>query len=462
MRHKQWTISIIALISPFVILSGCVEFKSIEQPSSVLTDEVFTVFIEATTEDNSENGEPYFGIRLPKGWTIPGDAIPYTGVDIDNVTIIYDRDLALEQESLSPSPQGYYWWVGAGDRVVSEDGPFYAEVQIQTDNQTGRFSLDYMLGYDSVRHLNEERSDDHLIEVVDEYTPRELRAVVEGDAVSLNWGAPLVSEGLIGYDVYRDGEIITTNPVLDTVYVDENPAQELASYTVSSLYDSGDVHLPPYEIKVLVLSGGTGAPHDPFQISTAIQLASLSAADFPHLDKCFILVNDIDLDPNLPGGQVFERAVIAPDISELEDDFQGSGFTGTLDGNGHTISHLTISGDSHLGLFGKLGPGAIVTNLVLEAVRVKGTDDCIGALVGSNQGGSITASCYSTGLVEGFGVGEGVGGLVGLNAGSIASCYSTGSVNGNSTVGGLVGGNGGSITVSYSTGSVNGIAAACG
>jgi hypothetical protein len=28
-------------------------------------------------------------------------------------------------------------------------------------------------------------------------------------------------------------------------------------------------------------------------------------------------------------------------------------FTGVFDGNNHTISHLTISGDSYLGLFGE-------------------------------------------------------------------------------------------------------------
>ena len=103
------------LIAVCFCLSGCLEFESIEQPSSVLPGEGFTVFIEATTERDDREGGLYFGIRLPNGWTISGDAIPYTGVC--SGTIIYDSDLALEQESLSPSPEGYYWWVGAGDIV---------------------------------------------------------------------------------------------------------------------------------------------------------------------------------------------------------------------------------------------------------------------------------------------------------------------------------------------------------
>ncbi len=272
MERKTWYIRLVMLIGPLVVLSGCLEFKSIEQPASVLPDEVFTVFIEATTILAGSGWEPYIGIRLPNGWTIPGDTIPFTGICYG--TIVYDANLTLEQESLSPSPQGYTWWVGTGSYEEpegdSEGESVRAEVKIQANSQTGRFSIDYMVGIE----LNEDRSDNHLIELVDEVTPRELQAVVQGDTVSLSWGAPLVSEGLIGYDVYRDGQIINTDLVLDTVYVDENPAQGLVYYSISSLYDNGDGHLMPYEISVLVFSGGTGDPNDPYRITAPIQLSN--------------------------------------------------------------------------------------------------------------------------------------------------------------------------------------------
>ena len=153
-------------------------------------------------------------------------------------------------------------------------------------------------------------------------------------------------------------------------------------------------------------------------------------------------------------------------------------FGGTFDGNGHTISHLIIAGESHLGLFGELGSEAAVSRLGLEEVDVDGTGDYIGGLVGSG-GGSIT-NCHSTGSITGNDevgglVGESsgtvaiclsaatvtgqdhVGGLVGSNDGSIAACYSTALVSGRWAVGGLVGGNyGGSVTTSYSTGGVSG------
>jgi len=183
---------------------------------------------------------------------------------------------------------------------------------------------------------------------------------------------------------------------------------------------------------------GQGTEKEPYHIDMADQLILLTRAR-GLWDKHFTLGADIDLDPNLQGRQVFSQAVI-----QL--------FSGVFDGNGHVILHLTIVGDSYLGLFGQLGPGAIISNLALEAVNVNGTGDYVGGLVGYNRG-SITSS-YSNGTVSGH---EEVGGLVGYNRGSITSCYSTGSVTGSKNIGGLVGHNyQGSITSCYSTGTVSG------
>lgn len=455
MEQKKWYIRLVMLIGPLVILSGCLEFKSIEQPSSVLPDEVFAVFIEATTILADSGWEPYIGIRLPNGWTVPGETIPFTGICYG--TIVYDANLALEQESLSPSPQGYTWWVGTGSYEESEGdsegGSAYAEVQIQTNHQAGRFAIDYMLGFKRPLDLSsQQRSDNHLIEVVDEVTPREPQAVAQGDTVALSWDVPLVSEGVIGYDVYRNGQMINTDLVLTTVYVDENPAQELVCYAISSLYDGGDVHIMPYEISVLVFSGGTGDPNDPYRITRAEQLVSFSSTDFPYLlDKCFILDNDIDLDQSLPGRQVFDRAVIAPDISELRDGFQGTAFTGIFDGNGFRISNLTMVGQGYLGLMGTLDEGGRVLNLGVMDANVVGTGGPIGILAGTNRG--FVDNCYSTGSVSGEGD---VGGLVGDNSGHISNCYSTALISGEGSLGGLVGYNECQIAFCYSTGSISG------
>jgi len=200
-------------------------------------------------------------------------------------------------------------------------------------------------------------------------------------------------------------------------------------------------------------SGGTGEPNDPYQIATAADLMLLgeTPADY---DKHFILTADIDLDPNLPGRKVFDKAVIARDWP--------TPFTGVFDGNGHTISHLTITGKDYLGLFGRLGSGAEVTHLGVVEVNITGSGYSVGGLVGVNEYGTVS-QCHSTGTVTGNDV---VGGLVGANgiwygdegvsSGDVSNCYSTAHVSGISDVGGLVGENYGPVTDCYSTGVVSG------
>ena len=204
--------------------------------------------------------------------------------------------------------------------------------------------------------------------------------------------------------------------------------------------------------------GGSGEPNDPYLIYTAEHLNALGAEPNDY-DKCFKLMADIDL-----SGYVYDRAVIAPDMNDagyLRYYSDGLPFTGAFDGNGHTISHLTIEGGGYLGLFGQTGSGARISNLGLEEVSISGFGgDNVGSLVGSlgfwYSSGGILTNCYSTGTVSGY---YDVGGLVGENNGSITSSYSAGVVVGVVDVGGLIGMNAGSIAASHSTASVSGDAA---
>ena len=203
-------------------------------------------------------------------------------------------------------------------------------------------------------------------------------------------------------------------------------------------------------------SGGTGEPNDPHQITTAEDLMLLGETPEDY-NKHFILTADIDLDPNLPGLKVFDKAVIAPDINEFELDFQGPTFTGVFDGDGHTISSLKTAGKSFLGLFGTLAPDAHVRNLGVLSAHIVGTDEAIGILAGRQSGNMVR--CYSTGLAQGS---SRVGGLVGHNLTrfnrnqevQISSCYSTAIVYGNDMIAGLVGENDGTVSECYSIGPV--------
>jgi len=212
-------------------------------------------------------------------------------------------------------------------------------------------------------------------------------------------------------------------------------------------------------------SGGTGTADDPYQIATAEDLITLGQTPDDY-DKNFILTADIDLDPNLPERKVFDRAVIAPDpdptLDEYGDNsFDGLAFTGVFDGKGHTISHMTITGEGYLGLFGAFGMGAI-SNLGLEAVNISGTGAYIGSLAGHSHNWGSVATSYSNGKINGNNY---VGGLVGRNLfGHIINSYSHCTVSGNGHVGGLVGVNDSRVNTygvsyidnCYSTGMVTG------
>jgi hypothetical protein len=165
-------------------------------------------------------------------------------------------------------------------------------------------------------------------------------------------------------------------------------------------------------------AGGDGTAASPYQIANAEQL--LSIGNDPNLlTKYFTLIADIDLDPNLPGGQVFAHAPIAAD----DNVYRGSSvsYSGRFYGGGHVIRHLTIEaeGMQYVGLFGRVGTRGRVYDLALEDVRIKAADHA-GAMAGFSEGG--LTNCSVTGELRVPAGGSWVGGLVGINAGSLLDC----------------------------------------
>lgn len=136
--------------------------------------------------------------------------------------------------------------------------------------------------------------------------------------------------------------------------------------------------------------------------------------------------------------------LLKADIDLSETDFETIPiFTGIFDGEGHTISGFRYTGDGYVaGLFRYIGKNGLVKNLnVTGELIVSGEKECIG-------------------------------GLAGVNYGTIQNCVFTGTASGKTTVGGLVGVNegtgllqesscGGHITGYYSTGGIAGINHGC-
>ena len=169
------------------------------------------------------------------------------------------------------------------------------------------------------------------------------------------------------------------------------------------------------------------------------------------------LMNDINLNPNM---EISEDGTVTgnPDQWTPIGTSIGNAYTGTFDGDGHTISGLYINNSraDYQGLFGYLSTDGGNTGTV-QNLSVSGSVSghlYVGGIAGQN-GGRIT-DCAFSGSVSGVST---VGGVVGVNRGTVKNCYNTGTVTGSdSPVGGVVGynGSGGSVTNCYNTGTVTG------
>ena len=196
-----------------------------------------------------------------------------------------------------------------------------------------------------------------------------------------------------------------------------------------------------WEISKVDFAGGDGTVGSPYKIASAAHLWLVRN----HLTSNFELLKDLDL------SIITEREGFEP-IGE-----GGNRFRGTFDGKGRKIRNLRIDRPTRIrvGLFGAILNGAVLKNIGLENVDIRGEGN-VGGLVGDSIEGTIVNS-YAMGKVTGE---NNVGGLVGLNIeGEIKDSYATGAVEGEKNkVGGLVGWNrtGGTIKNSYATVKVDG------
>ncbi|MGK5029035.1 YDG domain-containing protein [Janthinobacterium sp. MDT1-19] len=128
-------------------------------------------------------------------------------------------------------------------------------------------------------------------------------------------------------------------------------------------------------------------------------------------------------------------------------------FTGSLDGQGHTISGLYINlpDTKNVGLIGYTEAGSVISHVGMLGGSISGEDN-VGGLVGSNAG--LVSDSYATGTISGD---DYVGGLVGANAGLVSNSYATGTISGDDSIGGLMGLNyQGTVNDSHASGNVNG------
>ena len=236
-----------------------------------------------------------------------------------------------------------------------------------------------------------------------------------------------------------------------------------------------DTGLFPYNTQTGTdLTVGSGTEGDPYIITTPQELDAVRK--YP--DAHFKLGNDIDMDS-------FGNFEPIPSLTGK--------FTGSFDGDNHTISNLSSKLENEsagftsvdvfgVGLFSVVDTSSVVKNLTLESVDITSnsydTGGIIGKLYGSLTNSTVSGKVTATDGDKGGAVGEmedgstvtnvhadvlvdskssDTGGLVGYNdKGTIENSSATGDVYATqSDAGGLVGeNNGGTIILSFATGDV--------
>ena len=213
---------------------------------------------------------------------------------------------------------------------------------------------------------------------------------------------------------------------------------------------------------------GEGTAEKPYQIGNANELywfAGLVNGTLENVQQNesahAILTTDItmnkgvlDADKNLVSGVNFTEWT--PIAQPAEGNDWESEYTGTFDGNGHSVSGLYFNNKriSYVGLFGNIGENGKISNVeVLDSYFQ--FDEKGGGVCGRNYG--ELQNCSNSSTVIGCGR-VGAGGVCGMNYGTVIDCKNTGSVcNGScNRVGGVCGDNFSTIINCFNGGTVSG------
>ena len=216
-------------------------------------------------------------------------------------------------------------------------------------------------------------------------------------------------------------------------------------------------------------AGGTGTAEDPYQIANGAQLAYLASSvnsGETYTGKNFVLTANIDLNglPWTPIANSFSDALLGGSNYRF--------FAGNFDGNGYTISKVSIGSETTpfesdvFGLFG--ATEGKISNLNLDTVSIHGVAKITSGYVIGPAGGLVGYSagsienCHVTGLTMDMNAQDGgiagaywIGGLVGALDGTqlINECSVSGSITentGKGSIGGLIGELGKAAKITYS------------
>ena len=210
--------------------------------------------------------------------------------------------------------------------------------------------------------------------------------------------------------------------------------------------------------------GGDGNPANVAAYAAAFPGGHLADTSTPYMG-CAATCEGYELTANLDFA-ADEMAVTSTDAYPNWTPIGGS-YAAEFNGNGHTISRLTVNRTGTGGLFNTLANRGVIRDVRMIDPSVTASGLYAGALAAFiDTGGEISASYVQGGSVVGTALAF-LGGVAGNNNGTIRASYSSASVDSGSVagsgVGGLVGSMAnGTIIASYAIGAVTGTTASIG
>ena len=311
----------------------------------------------------------------------------------------------------------------------------------------------------------------------------ELGSIVERTGINLSSDPDFSSAGVWASDQWSSGNYRPTllSPCLDggsMDYIDQIGVEDIEGQAriKGALVDIG-----AYEIDAPEKLSGDGSESNPYLIEDYSDFQEFISDPSYWAEGVYTrLEADIDLDPALPNRETYSQAPIAGGSEDYE--FTGTPYNGDFNGNGHSISGLTIDSSlivdaEYLGLFGLLESDGVIHDLMVTDVYIAIGDynhyiggvcgenfghiyncfasgsfmavswpDYVGGLCGINNDNGVIEKCYSEVVIECGEEADDIGGLCGANSylAIIKNCYSFSTISAGdyaSNIGGLCGAN---------------------
>ncbi|MBO4936961.1 MAG: hypothetical protein J6C90_01405 [Clostridia bacterium] len=221
----------------------------------------------------------------------------------------------------------------------------------------------------------------------------------------------------------------TTESTLDNLQTRSTYSAWANFDTYWSIYENFNDGIPILTqfVKLAQVTGfdGSGTEVDPYQIKTTADLQGMQAYynEYDMIDEYWWkLVNNINISTDA-NGLTLNWTPIG------YEDGVASGFNGHFDGNGKTISGLTITEQyENVGLFGRLASNATITNLNVSGAISWDQGKYVGGVVGHMEDGATLTNCTFTGTINGY-LNSGNYAIVGGLAGRYSTDAITGSAN---------------------------------